>query len=232
MLGWAAVVSLLVLGLTALAWQWLQRARARPTSKSIAVVVLGDLGRSPRMLYHAESLVARGWFVSLVGYEGALRTSSAAVRSEPSRLDRYALNIAQLTQCSDTPLEKALRERLVVRALGPLPAVLAKVPRQLFLLLAPIKLLWTAFALGRTIFSIDSPPRYILVQVSHRHLSGPADRSEPSRPAYAAHRAARLPAHRLAPRHRLAQHRRVDPRAAPGRASHRRPSRRLVRSGR
>ena len=35
------------------------------------VVVLGDLGRSPRMQYHALALVRRGATVSLVGYAGA-----------------------------------------------------------------------------------------------------------------------------------------------------------------
>src|SRR5512140_123049 len=36
-----------------------------------AVVVLGDLGRSPRMQYHAHALAASGVDVDFVGYEGA-----------------------------------------------------------------------------------------------------------------------------------------------------------------
>lgn len=36
-----------------------------------AVIVLGDLGRSPRMQYHAASLAAAGHDVDLVGLEGA-----------------------------------------------------------------------------------------------------------------------------------------------------------------
>jgi beta-1,4-mannosyltransferase len=35
-----------------------------------AVVVVGDLGRSPRMQYHARALVAAGVDVDLIGYEG------------------------------------------------------------------------------------------------------------------------------------------------------------------
>ena len=35
-----------------------------------AVIVLGDLGRSPRMQYHAASLAAAGHDVDLVGLEG------------------------------------------------------------------------------------------------------------------------------------------------------------------
>jgi beta-1,4-mannosyltransferase len=37
----------------------------------VAVVVVGDLGRSPRMQYHARALAARQVFVDLIGYEGA-----------------------------------------------------------------------------------------------------------------------------------------------------------------
>ncbi len=36
----------------------------------VVVVVLGDVGRSPRMQYHARSLLEQGYDVSLVGYEG------------------------------------------------------------------------------------------------------------------------------------------------------------------
>mmetsp|Transcript_39245 Transcript_39245/g.118029 ORF Transcript_39245/g.118029 Transcript_39245/m.118029 type:complete len:540 (-) Transcript_39245:335-1954(-) len=38
--------------------------------KHVAVVVLGDLGRSPRMQYHALSLLREGHLVTLVGYDG------------------------------------------------------------------------------------------------------------------------------------------------------------------
>ena len=36
----------------------------------IVVVVLGDVGRSPRMQYHTRSLLEQGYYVSLVGYDG------------------------------------------------------------------------------------------------------------------------------------------------------------------
>lgn len=38
--------------------------------RHIAVIVLGDVGRSPRMQYHARSLLEQGHYVSLVGYTG------------------------------------------------------------------------------------------------------------------------------------------------------------------
>lgn len=34
------------------------------------VVVLGDVGRSPRMQYHALSLAKNGYTVDLIGYKG------------------------------------------------------------------------------------------------------------------------------------------------------------------
>lgn len=43
-----------------------------------AVIVLGDLGRSPRMQYHAASLADAGHDVDLVGLEGALPTPAVA----------------------------------------------------------------------------------------------------------------------------------------------------------
>ncbi len=45
------------------------------------VLVLGDLGRSPRMANHATSLAANGWAVDLVGYSGA--SLPAALRDDP-----------------------------------------------------------------------------------------------------------------------------------------------------
>ena len=37
---------------------------------SVTIVVLGDIGRSPRMQYHALSIVKHGGTVQLVGYLG------------------------------------------------------------------------------------------------------------------------------------------------------------------
>lgn len=34
------------------------------------VAVMGDLGRSPRMINHARELMKRGYFVNLIGFEG------------------------------------------------------------------------------------------------------------------------------------------------------------------
>lgn len=37
---------------------------------SVQVLVLGDIGRSPRMQYHAMSIAKHGGRVDLIGYEG------------------------------------------------------------------------------------------------------------------------------------------------------------------
>lgn len=39
-----------------------------PEKKNVCVVVLGDIGRSPRMQYHAQSLIREGYNVDIVGY--------------------------------------------------------------------------------------------------------------------------------------------------------------------
>lgn len=36
----------------------------------VVVLVLGDIGRSPRMQYHCLSIAKKGGIVDLVGYEG------------------------------------------------------------------------------------------------------------------------------------------------------------------
>ncbi|XP_053220628.1 chitobiosyldiphosphodolichol beta-mannosyltransferase isoform X1 [Podarcis raffonei] len=61
----SATLTLLLLLL--LLWQ---RQRPAGSEDRVAVVVLGDLGRSPRMQYHALSLARRGRCVDFIGYPG------------------------------------------------------------------------------------------------------------------------------------------------------------------
>lgn len=46
------------------------KRKARKLKTSVTVVVLGDIGRSPRMQYHAISVAKHGGRVELVGYKG------------------------------------------------------------------------------------------------------------------------------------------------------------------
>ena len=41
-------------------------------SNSFQVVVLGDIGRSPRMQYHSLSIANHGCYVDLIGYTGPI----------------------------------------------------------------------------------------------------------------------------------------------------------------
>lgn len=66
------ITTLLVLissiSIIALSIGWIYRQRI--DSQLAAVVVLGDIGRSPRCMYHTLSLLENGYEVMLVGYEG------------------------------------------------------------------------------------------------------------------------------------------------------------------
>jgi beta-1,4-mannosyltransferase len=48
----------------------LWRSKTSPAMRSVVVLVLGDVGRSPRMMYHAESFARSGFDTFVVGYEG------------------------------------------------------------------------------------------------------------------------------------------------------------------
>lgn len=64
-----AVCLTLVTGLGSL---WLRRLRRRDggSDRRVCVLVLGDIGRSPRMQYHALSLSKHGYNVTFVGFLG------------------------------------------------------------------------------------------------------------------------------------------------------------------
>ena len=42
--------------------------RKPPKHHTAIILVLGDIGRSPRMMYHAESLAQHGWETIMIGY--------------------------------------------------------------------------------------------------------------------------------------------------------------------
>lgn len=48
----------------------------------VHVLVLGDIGRSPRMQYHALSIAKKGGYVDLVGYLGEYRISQRALHAK------------------------------------------------------------------------------------------------------------------------------------------------------
>lgn len=56
--------------------------RAGKRSTRVQVLVLGDIGRSPRMQYHALSIAKNGGLVDLVGYLGEYRNAQRALLAE------------------------------------------------------------------------------------------------------------------------------------------------------
>ncbi|KAJ7451178.1 mannosyltransferase [Mycena latifolia] len=62
--------ALVVLWLTWKIWAFL-KPRNQHSLRSVAIVVLGDIGRSPRMMYHAESFAENEFFTDLIGYAGS-----------------------------------------------------------------------------------------------------------------------------------------------------------------
>ncbi|KAM3597854.1 uncharacterized protein V6R79_010183 [Siganus canaliculatus] len=62
-----SVASVGVAGLVTL-WLWRLRRRDAGTGRRVCVLVLGDIGRSPRMGYHALSLSKHGYNVTFVGF--------------------------------------------------------------------------------------------------------------------------------------------------------------------
>jgi len=48
----------------------LMKSRKSPSSRSVAVLVLGDIGRSPRMMYHAQSFAEHDFVTDVIGYGG------------------------------------------------------------------------------------------------------------------------------------------------------------------
>ena len=57
--------------------------------KKVCIVVIGDIGRSPRMQYHACSLAREGFTVDIVGYDGC--TPHAQVTDNPNIRLRHIL---------------------------------------------------------------------------------------------------------------------------------------------
>ena len=105
-LPWVAVLALIAL---------LSARDGKPLAdlKRFQVIVLGDIGRSPRMQYHALSLAKHGAHVDLIGYEeSTLHPDILAA------------------------------ERIHVRPLTPAPMFLSTNSRRLFLVYGPLKALF------------------------------------------------------------------------------------------
>ncbi len=103
--------------------------------KRFQVVVLGDIGRSPRMQYHALSLAKHGGMVDLIGYDdSALHPDILAAHN------------------------------IVIRPLKPPPLFLKTEDRRLFLIYGPLKVLFQVWTLLLVLSFKTKHSGYILVQ--------------------------------------------------------------------
>ncbi|KDQ54937.1 glycosyltransferase family 33 protein [Jaapia argillacea MUCL 33604] len=57
-------------------WRLLKQDRRKPSLRSVAILVLGDIGRSPRMMYHAESFAKLEFETFFIGYRGSKPVAS------------------------------------------------------------------------------------------------------------------------------------------------------------
>jgi hypothetical protein len=72
---WAIAIGLLesiIVIVMILPSRYVKHSPASAGSVSVQVLVLGDIGRSPRMQYHALSIAKHGGRVDLIGYHGTL----------------------------------------------------------------------------------------------------------------------------------------------------------------
>jgi len=89
-------------------------------AKHAVVMVLGDIGRSPRMQYHAQSLLEEGHFVTLIGYAGeglipALEDAlnSTITNDAPARKPSYHGHLHVLRMSPYQPPKTTLLDRLL-----------------------------------------------------------------------------------------------------------------------
>jgi beta-1,4-mannosyltransferase len=121
---------------------------------SVQIVVLGDIGRSPRMQYHALSLAKHGGIVQLIGYNGGTIS---------------AVDLPKLIRYIETPPlpELVAHKNVTVVPLSVVPSWLQTSNKLLFLLLAPIKVLLQTVFLWQALSYSTTASRWMLVQVNH-----------------------------------------------------------------
>lgn len=121
----------------------------------VQVVVLGDIGRSPRMQYHAISIAKHGGRVCLIGYKGL------------SMLKLLAKIPLIFSIESELHPDIVASPRIQIIPLAPAPAFLRSSSKLLFPILAPLKAIWQAYSLYRALCYRSEAGRWMLVQVRH-----------------------------------------------------------------
>lgn len=127
---------------------------------SAQVLVLGDIGRSPRMQYHALSISKHGGDVQLIGYKGRTVLCSRSIFGFD---DWHHAN--PLPESSLLPALVGQRN-VKVWALVPAPRRLTKsFP---FIIAGPLKVIWQVLDLFSVLLYKTQPAKWLIVQVSYQ----------------------------------------------------------------
>ncbi|KAF1930374.1 glycosyltransferase family 33 protein [Didymella exigua CBS 183.55] len=103
--------------------------------RTVQILVLGDIGRSPRMQYHALSIAKHGGRVFLIGYQES--------EIHPDIVSSPLIEVVPLIAA---------------------PAFLRSSSKLLFAVIAPLKVLWQVRSLYRALCYRTQPARWMLVQ--------------------------------------------------------------------
>ena len=170
----------------AVLWRIVARRTALADSHRVMVIVLGDIGRSPRIQYQAQSFMDIGHDVDIIGYPGrlavvaALNATTAAcaiccrmtwsVARYPARSFLYDIH------CPGTePLYELVESPKVQFHYLTLPPQLPAGTRKLvFLARAPFKVLHQIYGLARIMLFTTKRPDHILIQVASHSWHQPS----------------------------------------------------------
>ncbi|KAJ5905001.1 Chitobiosyldiphosphodolichol beta-mannosyltransferase [Penicillium subrubescens] len=109
-----------------------QAEKEKPT---VQILVLGDIGRSPRMQYHALSIARNGGKVVIIGYKE-----------------------------SDPHPDIVSNPNITIVPLRPHPAILQTSNKLLFMMFGPLKVLFQVACLWQCLAYTTAPARWIIVQ--------------------------------------------------------------------
>ena len=128
--------------------------------KHVLVIVMGDIGRSPRMQYHALSLLEHGYRVSLVGYAGEDLITQLLDRKWDQALNVIRMNPLSFNCITMRPVRLILRMFALLAAL--INALFRKsstVPVDIVLVQNPpsIPLLFVAWFYANSILFFSNP---------------------------------------------------------------------------
>ncbi|KAJ5344437.1 hypothetical protein N7452_002441 [Penicillium brevicompactum] len=123
---------------------------------SVQILVLGDIGRSPRMQYHALSIARQGGDVVIIGYKGTHRIPLLYTKGKLTR-------IAIPTE-SDPHPEIMSHPRISIVPLRPHPALLQTSNKMLFTIYGPLKVIFQVACLWQCLAYSTKPSKWLLVQ--------------------------------------------------------------------